>query len=284
MGALAVQGYSYWSQFHSKDSWFIKLFAVAPIFLEIAQTIVVLHDGFTLFCRNFGNLGSIFASGFTWLYLPIMGTLTSVWVKLFYTWRLYTFTHNMWVSAWIFLLALLTLISGLITSAKMVPFHDVREFTKIDTIASVCLAAMMACDISIMASMIFFLRRSQTGFKRTDALLWRIISLSLETGVLCCLFTALHFIFWRRWPDHSWHLAVSIPEGKLYALSLLVILNQRGKLREASDEPLTLNGWDTMPSMTSSIGAAKGHVNIEISRQVHDDIALPVIPPRKSTP
>ncbi|KAH8809519.1 hypothetical protein DL96DRAFT_1821797 [Flagelloscypha sp. PMI_526] len=287
MGALVIQGYCYWSQFHTSDKWFIKFVAVFPIFLEATQTVIVIHDGFDLFCRNFGNLTSILSPGFAWLYIAILETLTSVWVKLFYTWRLYVLTRNKWISAWIFILALISLITGIITGTVMFPFTDVREFVKIDTIASVCLITNMLCDVSIMVCMIYFLRRSQTGFKRTDTLLWQIIILSLETGALCFLFTLLHLVFWRRWPDHSWHLAVSIPEGKLYALSLLVILNQRVKLRgDSTDVQLTL-GWASTTNSSASRSTAAGEqvksgIRVNVSRQVQEEISLPTIASRKS--
>ncbi|KAH8800594.1 hypothetical protein DL96DRAFT_1636445 [Flagelloscypha sp. PMI_526] len=276
MGALVVQAYYYWFRFHGQDRWTIQLAAILPVFIEIAQTFIVLHDGFTLFCNKFGNQGSIFSAGLMWVYIPILGSFTSCLVKFFYTWRLYAFTGNKWISGWIFILTLLALVSGFATSAAMAPLKSLLEFNKIDRPISVCLAANLASDISIMAAMIYFLRRSRTGFKHSDTLIWRIILLSLETGGVCCLFTSMHFIFWLGWPQHTWYLAVVIPRSKLYAISLLVVLNQRAGLRDSQPTEINTHSefWSVAPAVSGAAGTNVAFVNVEVTRH-YEDVTIP---------
>jgi hypothetical protein len=121
--------------------------------------------------------------------------------------------------------------------------------------------------------------RLPPGFKRTDNFIWRIIILSLETGGVCCFMTLLHLILYVGWTHHSWHLAISIPEGKLYANSLLVILNQRAEL---SQTVIDANDWKSTGHNRTrdnhfplTPNSAKSFINVEVSKEIYDDIGTP---------
>ncbi|KAF7791576.1 hypothetical protein EIP86_002592 [Pleurotus ostreatoroseus] len=84
-------------------------------------------------------------------------------------------------------------------------------------------------DIIIAVCMIWYLHRSNTGFRQTSTLLSKFIRLTLETGFLCAAFAILDLSFYCRFQENNYHLAPSIPLSKLYSNSLLVVR--------------ALNGW-----------------------------------------
>lgn len=52
-----------------------------------------------------------------------------------------------------------------------------------------------AVGLTIAFSMIFFLHRSRTGFRRTDSMINRMIMLTINTGLLSNVVASLCFIF-----------------------------------------------------------------------------------------
>lgn len=71
--------------------------------------------------------------------------------------------------------------------------------------------------------MIYFLRKSNTGFHKTSTLLTKFIRITCETGLVCATFAVLDIAFFVRWQNNNYHLAPSIPLSKLYSNSLLVV-------------------------------------------------------------
>ncbi len=71
--------------------------------------------------------------------------------------------------------------------------------------------------------MIWYLHRSNTGFRSTSTLLSKFIRLTLETGFLCAAFAILDLSFYCAFQTNNYHLAPSVPLSKLYSNSLLVV-------------------------------------------------------------
>ncbi|PSS30871.1 hypothetical protein PHLCEN_2v2598 [Hermanssonia centrifuga] len=95
---------------------------------------------------------------------------------------------------------------------------------------SVWLGSAALNDIIISTCMIYYLHRSNTGFRHTSALLAKFIRLTIETGAICATFAILDLAFYVAFQNNNYHLAPSIPLSKLYSNSLLVVLNARVRI------------------------------------------------------
>lgn len=71
--------------------------------------------------------------------------------------------------------------------------------------------------------MIYYLRRSHTGFRATTALLSKFIRITVETGLTCATFAILDLSLFLAFQQNNYHLAPSIALSKIYANSLLVV-------------------------------------------------------------
>ncbi len=71
--------------------------------------------------------------------------------------------------------------------------------------------------------MIFYLQKSNTGFRQTNTIVSKFIRLVIETGFLCAAFAILDLSFYVAFQENNYHLAPSIPLSKLYSNSLLVV-------------------------------------------------------------
>lgn len=83
----------------------------------------------------------------------------------------------------------------------------------------------MTCDFFIVASMTYYLSKSKSRLRtgRAKAILARLIALSLETGLLCTIVTAVDLAFFLALPESTYHLAPALVVSKLYTNSMLSV-------------------------------------------------------------
>lgn len=71
--------------------------------------------------------------------------------------------------------------------------------------------------------MIYYLHKSNTGFRATTTLLSKFIRITVETGLTCATFAILDLALFLAFEQNNYHLAPSIALSKIYANSLLVV-------------------------------------------------------------
>ncbi|KAH9933595.1 uncharacterized protein BXZ73DRAFT_100977 [Epithele typhae] len=99
---------------------------------------------------------------------------------------------------------------------------------------SVAFAFAVATDVMLTGSLIVFLNRSRTGFRRTDSLLNILIVYTINTGLLTSALSVMCVIFAVAMPYNMIYTAVSIPTTKTYANSVLAVLNSRRSLKDST--------------------------------------------------
>jgi len=93
------------------------------------------------------------------------------------------------------------------------------------------LAATSTCDLIIVSSTVFYLLKSRKPeFKNTNAILARIIKITVETGLLCALFAIVDLCLFVTYTETNYHLALCTALSKVYSNSILLILNSRAQI------------------------------------------------------
>ncbi|TDL25586.1 hypothetical protein BD410DRAFT_800977 [Rickenella mellea] len=93
------------------------------------------------------------------------------------------------------------------------------------------LSSTVACDVLIAGSLLYYLNRSRTGFKRTDSIINNLMLYSLTTGLLTSIFAIVNLVTFLTMPGNMVNISVSLFLGKLYSNSLMTILNSRAETR-----------------------------------------------------
>ncbi|PIL32230.1 hypothetical protein GSI_05475 [Ganoderma sinense ZZ0214-1] len=104
----------------------------------------------------------------------------------------------------------------------------------------VMLANAVVIDILLTGCLIFFLWRSKTGFRRTDNLLDVLMVYSINTGLSTSLLTLPAMICSIVMPTNLLWSAIYVVASKMYANSLLAVLNSRRSLIDKG-----LEGFET---------------------------------------
>ncbi|KAI0654671.1 hypothetical protein C8Q70DRAFT_1086597 [Cubamyces menziesii] len=87
----------------------------------------------------------------------------------------------------------------------------------------------VSIDSIVSGVLITVLLKSKTGFKRTDSLIQTLMVYTINTGVIAGILT---FVFALVMPGNLIYTAVGVVATKLYANSVLAVLNARRSLSE----------------------------------------------------
>jgi len=247
-GALSVQVYYYYLSF-PKDPLKHKLIVAFTYTLEVLQLIISTHDAFRALGRGWGNMIELDKDGLLWLGSSVFGALIEANAQVFYAWRIWVLSgHRKAIPLVIMLLTTLQLGASLYCGAAMaINGHLSQLQDHFYKMTSVWLMSSAACDILIAASMSYYLRSTRVANKATNAIMSRLFSVTIETGLICAVFAIIDLSLFLAFEYNNIHLPLCMALSKLYSNSLLMVMNTRikivgGRVPWEDDEAVTSSG------------------------------------------
>jgi len=122
------------------------------------------------------------------------------------------------------------------------------------------LVSSMACDIAISASLVYYFSTLRVGMEKTKHILQYLVILSVNTGVLLCLVTAVTLILFQVESGTFITLGPHFVLSKLYVNSLLATLNSRKHFRDIANRTVDF------PLPTISTTPVSHHDSVATSR------------------
>ncbi|ESK92422.1 hypothetical protein Moror_4553 [Moniliophthora roreri MCA 2997] len=142
---------------------------------------------------------------------------------------------NWWLTAPIFVLAVLRLTSASGTTAQMLKLQSFAKFRdEVHWLFTLGLALSCMVDILITGSLFFLLQTSRGDAGNLNVVIDTLILYTFETGSITAAATIVSMICWIAMPTNLIFMGLHFVIGKLYANSFLVTLNTRRNLREQS--------------------------------------------------
>ncbi|KAH8078748.1 hypothetical protein BXZ70DRAFT_658967 [Cristinia sonorae] len=228
-GVLTVQVYIYYISF-PKDHWRLKSVVSLAYTLEIIQIILSTHDAFRVYGSGWGNLEELDSIGLVWISIPILDSMISSLSQMFYSWRIYTLSHNLWLVIVILTIALVELGAGIYEGVACLHLNGLTEIP-IKTYKSTIVWAGAAAlgEIVITCSMFYYLRKAKkdSHMKRTTTLLTHLIKLSVETGFICAAVALGGLILFVASPTTTCYEVFAICASKLFSNCFVAVLNSR---------------------------------------------------------
>ncbi|KAJ3929057.1 MAG: hypothetical protein NXY57DRAFT_900811, partial [Lentinula lateritia] len=232
-GTLSIQIYLYYLAFPS-DRTIIKSVVYGIFLIEIFQTILVTHDAFAIFGYGFGSFESLTKMYFDWFTVPVMsgiGECMAFIGQTFYAYRIRVISKSNLVPAFIIIVSLTSSIAAFMTGAYSYQAGNVltlRQSIKTSTVIW-CAGAALG-DIVIAVCMTYYLSQKDSGLSETHAIVTKFIRLTIETGSVTAIVALLNFIFFFVFPDTGYYGVPALIMPKLYANSVLMVLNARIKI------------------------------------------------------
>lgn len=196
-----------------------------------------VHTGSTVYMLwqftvpNFGNF-KIFAS-VPWPFptTPIFIVLASVPVQHFLAWRIKGLSRSWALFAAISVFSLAQGACGLAGGILALASSDPAGFRKLLGVADSWVAVAVFTDVLITGSLLLLLRRSKTGFKKTDSIIASLIRTAIESSAVGAIFCIVDVIVFTTKTDTNLHYFFALPQGRIYTNTLMMTLNSRKSLR-----------------------------------------------------
>ncbi|KAF8199204.1 hypothetical protein K438DRAFT_1933323 [Mycena galopus ATCC 62051] len=164
----------------------------------------------------------------------VFETLVTFLVQTYHIDRVYRFSQNGWISAFLFTLCLLRLGGGIAISVGsfMNLAHEPDYFSlqhRLGWLITTILTVGASVDVLVATSLCVYVHRWKTAptMKTTSELINRIIFWSIRTGLITSLVSVAIVVCFQTMKDNYVWIGIFTVLGKLYSNSLLASLNSR---------------------------------------------------------
>jgi len=237
-GILSVQVYIYYLAF-PKDPKLTRILVNGLYLLETFEMVVIIYNTYTMFGLRFGDKAVLSERLLLWI-LPITVSIATFAVHCYYAYCIRTISQSRVIASVIVVITCIQLVGGISTGVFTFLGKSVTNIhlERVDEAFHVGFwhGGSALCDIIIAVSMIYYLSRSDSLMKRTQLLLRRVVRLTVETGSLTALVTITCIALMLTKNHLNFNRVYIGIIGKLYANSVVVLINSRLKLGNEAEE------------------------------------------------
>jgi len=274
-GILCTQAWAYFVRF--PDDSIPNKFLVSCVWsLEVAHQIVIGITCWHYSVSNFGSAEQAFSERTPWSLstMVLLGAVIGTIVKAYFGLRVYRLSKGNFL--WAGIICSMSIAQlGTATSYAIRSTHTaVSQLVTIKTLGTVSLSLGAATDIVTASVLFFYLRTMRTGYSRSDTLINRLISFSVNTGALTSFFSLAVVILYQLMPTNFVFIACYFIVCKLYSNSFLATLNSRGfsrgRVSDSESTPVE-NAFVMSPRSRLATMNGKGsqlNISIDVRREV----------------
>jgi len=225
-GVSLLQTYIYFNRF-PRDSWRLKLLVVAVWFLDTLHLFLCATEIYWYLVLNFFNPPAL---GTTHWSLDLQGDcegFIGLAVQMFFAQRVWKVSKNWYLTGFIVVLGLLHFALGIFFSVEAFLLKDFSKFPQLTWATITGLGGAAVADLAIAGTLVYYLNKSRTGFKRTDSIINTLMIYSINTGLVTSICALLNVIFAIITPTEQIYTAFFWCLAKLYVNSFLATLNSR---------------------------------------------------------
>ncbi|KAJ7744909.1 hypothetical protein B0H16DRAFT_1889538 [Mycena metata] len=241
-GLIMAQFLTYFNTKFNDPVW-TKAVVWSLLFTDTIHSAVEIYAAWQAIVQDNGNLASL--SAVTWISpFTVFATSAAACITQFFlAYRLFCLTRSKALLGIILVLSTIGLVTGCVTGIRTAIFKEhwfsSRANLRVTSIANegpivpfvvVWLTVQSFSDFLIAASLVIVLIRSRTGFRRTDAVINRLIQGAIETGTFASMFAFAALFSFVFFPETELTTFFGFPIGRIYTNTLLHSLNARANL------------------------------------------------------
>ncbi|KAF7331342.1 hypothetical protein MKEN_00011900 [Mycena kentingensis (nom. inval.)] len=230
---------------HKGDSTVIKCLVAWALLLDVIHSAAIIWVIWEYTITHFGDLAFLATTPWPYPMTPIFSACASVPIQVFLGWRVKALSKSWYYFAFLSTLSVVSGILAFVSAIKAFQVSNIADFAALIPIVDTWLSLSVACDVFLTLFLFIFLRQGRTGFKRTDNIITRLISKSIETASLNTLISVLDLITFTLLQNTNFHFVFALVAGRLYTNTLLATLNSRERMR---DEMSSHSGVSTVPT------------------------------------
>ncbi|KAI0309725.1 hypothetical protein OF83DRAFT_1288483, partial [Amylostereum chailletii] len=281
-----IQTFLYFQTYSGRDTKIIKLMVLVMLAIDSVHQALVIHVGYYYLITAYAQPAALSGVVWSLLVSVFFTAISSLIFESFFVWRLYRFSGgNKWLCGFLSASAITHFGMNIGTYSSCMECHDwlplsflfsssvafpsvrysdasairlVSQAHRLETPTFGKLQAFGGISVSgyaievvtnwiISISLVYYLSRSRTHFKRTDTMINRLIAYTVSTGGLTSIITLINLVSFSVWPNDFYYAFFNFMITPLYSNSLLVTLNTRDHVRDAAFGQTTSAGVQSIP-------------------------------------
>ncbi|TFK87857.1 hypothetical protein K466DRAFT_586049 [Polyporus arcularius HHB13444] len=219
---------------YPNDKPFLKLWVWTILLLETLVMILFMHACYFYMVDNYLNpLALTWNPTWSLKLSPIPSGLSSITSELFFARRVWYIGRRYRPLVVIAIVMEMAFLGCFLYALREWNSPGIDAFLNNSWLLALGSGLIGAGDILMTSVLIYVLRRSRTGVKKTNWTLGILIKYAFTTGLLICIFQVLNIICLTVWSGKLIFIPPSIILTKIAAISFLVSLNARNWLATA---------------------------------------------------
>ncbi|KAF7344204.1 hypothetical protein MVEN_01710900 [Mycena venus] len=207
-----------------------------------------------MFGSHYGDISALTQVDFAWFTVPFTLALDSIIVQSFYAFRIFVLSKSRIIPAFIVVASMAVSVSGFINAGLIFKAGNLTMLNGpgISTTFGVALSGSALIDIIIA------LTKNATGFRRTHALVSKLIRLTIETGSLTALIALTTVILFFAFPRKVYYTTLANIMPMMYANTMFAVLNSRFKIVGGRSTETSSMDLISIPTRLQNIGTMSG--------------------------
>ncbi|CAA7268583.1 unnamed protein product [Cyclocybe aegerita] len=191
---------------------------------------------------------------------PALMVAVSTPIQFFVAWRIRLLRRSIWIPLVICTLALTSLAGGIFATYQIKHYSSFANRKQTNKSALLWLISGACADLLITVTLSWSLYERKTGVKSSDAVISRIIRLTVQTGLITSVAAVANVITLLALPaGNTLNFIFNITLMKFYGNFLLATLNARSSWSNGLNQPQTSVLFDPSPKNTNHrVGASIG--------------------------
>ncbi|KAM5544700.1 hypothetical protein V8D89_001598 [Ganoderma adspersum] len=249
-GLTMHQGYRYMHlPYYKRDATYIKAMVALVLLIETIHSVLSMHACYFYFATNYFHPEVLFHGSWSINLLPVSTGLVIAVSQSFFARRLFKINPRYApIVAFVVLLLLGELGFTIAATVEAFVQPDLLHFQNFSWMISTALGMVIAADGILTVLLTIVLHRSRTGFKSTDSMINVLIMYTINTGLLTGTISTISFFMAVFYPHTLIDDGLNLFAAKLYANSLLAVLNSRHFLSSCGK-----TDYEATPSKISAI-------------------------------
>ncbi|KAF8558815.1 hypothetical protein OG21DRAFT_984905 [Imleria badia] len=233
-GCTCIQTWYYYTQYPS-DQWYIKLLVAGVLISDSLHQIAISHAIYTYLVTDFGLFQELGNMVWSLAIQVFFNGFTTLLVQCFMATRIYRLSKKNWLATGLAMIMVIAqFLTAFVYGVKIVHLDTIAEVLSLKVLSTLINATAAAGDLLIAVVLFYLLQGSRTGFRKSDALINKLIIFTISTGLLTSLCAIATLICISALPHTFIYVIFYFCIGRLYCNTLLTTLNARKKLRSES--------------------------------------------------
>jgi len=228
-GVTCAQACLYFRRY-TQDSTRLKSIVITLLFLESCNIAFVTYGMFVYTIIDRGDINCLTGILWSMLFQVVPANLVVTLVQYVWIIRIWTVSRSPRRTQITAAMLSSVLIEAVISIAWVVAAHTSTHWGQVQGVMWASVASFILRtfnDIVLTTLLCYHLQRSKNGLQETDSMIQTMIGYGLRAGVLNCMGSISLMVLVVTLPTKPYYVGVHVISARIYANSLLVMLNWR---------------------------------------------------------